>query len=192
MEYYWNRTEGWLTILTSCQQHPVMSWTWTRHWQHMCRLDSITSQCHETTVDFLKIGMSWKWKSYIETKITPENWWLEDDPFLLGCHLFRGELCVSLEGNQHSTQELAALQVSEVDAIDKAGRLPVTKGDNKSRDKSMREKWWSHVPASPWLNWRVKLEPLISNPIWDTSDLLLKVCLSQRLLRIILAFQGLF
>ena len=108
MEYYWNRTEGWLTILTSCQQHPVMSWTWTRHWQHMCRLDSITSQCHETTVDFLKIGMSWKWKSYPETKITPENWWLEDDPFLLGCHLFRGELCVSLEGNQHSTQELAA------------------------------------------------------------------------------------
>ncbi len=30
-----------------------------------------------------------------ETNIAPENGWLEDDPFLLGWLMFRGELLVS-------------------------------------------------------------------------------------------------
>ena len=56
-----------------------------------------------------------KKKKLLKTNISPENWWLGDDPFLLGPGLFSGALAVSFRQGSpidYLTKAYEAIQIS--------------------------------------------------------------------------------
>lgn len=160
-----NGQKGWLTILDKLSTTPCdelnLNPTLAAHVQ--TRFDHLAMKSPWQSA-WSWIPTSWKWQSYPETKITPENWLVGRPPAFWDAILSGANWRV-LPGGYSTFNGWKPPQKGIRSGCHWQGGK---KNRQRGHNKSMREKWRSHVPASPWLNWRVQLDPLISGPNFGT------------------------